>query len=65
LPLIVEEGLAEFTAIVEAAALQPGEAEAAENRCVHGSAKLAAKREGSFIESVGTVGTVALEGYKG
>ncbi len=63
--LIVEEGLAEFTAIVEAAALQPGEAETAENRWVHGSVKLAAKRKSSFIELVRTVGAVTLEGHKG
>jgi hypothetical protein len=41
--LIVEEGPGEFIAIVEAAALQPGEAETAENRRVHGSVQLAAK----------------------
>jgi len=40
--LMVEEGLPEFTAIVEAAALQPGEAETAENRWVHGLVKLTA-----------------------
>ena len=63
--LVVEEGLAEFTAIVEAATLQPGEAESAENRRVHGSIELAAKRKGSLVELVRTVGPVTLQGNKG
>src|SRR5262245_1483549 len=63
--LIVEEGPGEFIAIVEAAALQPGEAETTEDRRVHGSVKLAAKRKGSLVELVRTVGPVALQGNKG
>jgi hypothetical protein len=63
--LVVDEGLAEFTAIVEAAALQPGEAESAENRRVHGSIELAAKRKGSLVELVRTLGAVALKGHEG
>ena len=62
--LVVEEGLAEFTAIVEAATLQPGEAESAENRRVHGSIELAAKRKGSLVELVRTPGAVALKGHE-
>ena len=53
--LIVEEGPGEFIAIVEAAALQPGEAETTEDRRVHGSVKLAAKRKGSLVELVRTL----------
>src|SRR5262245_17442422 len=63
--LIVEEGPREFIAIVEAAALQPGEAETTEDRRVHRSVKLAAKRKGSLVELVRILGAVALEGYKG
>jgi hypothetical protein len=63
--LIVEEGPGEFIAIVEAAALQPGEAETAEDRRVHGSVKLAAKRKGSLVELVRTLGAVALQGHEG
>jgi hypothetical protein len=63
--LIVEEGPGEFIAIVEAAALQPGEAETTEDRRVHGSVKLAAKRKGSLVELVRIVGPVALQGNKG
>ena len=58
--LIVEEGPGEFIAIVEAAALQPGEAETTEDRRVHGSVKFAAKRKGSLVELVRIVGPVAL-----
>jgi len=63
--LIVEESPGEFIAIVEAAALQPGQAETTEDRRVHGSVKLAAKRKGSLVELVRTVGPVALQGDKG
>ncbi len=63
--LMVEESLAEFAALVEAAALQPGEAETTENRGVHGAVKLAAERNGSLVELVCTVGAVALESYQG
>jgi hypothetical protein len=63
--LVVEEGLAEFTAIVEAAALQPGEAESTENRRVHGSIELVAKRKGSLVKLVRTLGAVALKGHEG
>src|SRR5499426_3753344 len=42
--LIVEEVPGEFLASVEAAALQPGEAETTEDRRIHSSVKLAAKR---------------------
>jgi hypothetical protein len=62
--LIVEKGPGEFIAIVEAAALQPGQAETTEDRRVHGSVKLAAKRKGSLVELVRAFGTVALEGNK-
>ena len=63
--LIVEKGPGEFIAIIEAAALQPGKAETAEDRWVHGSVKLAAKRKGSIVKLVRTVGPVALQGNKG
>src|SRR5262245_34744160 len=63
--LVVEEGPREFIAIVEAAALQPGEAETTEDRRVHSSVKLAAKREGSLVELVRILGAVALECDKG
>ena len=63
--LIVEEGPREFIAIVEAAALQPGEAETTEDRRVHGPLKLAAKRKGSLVELVRALGAVALEGTRG
>ena len=62
--LMVEKGPGEFIAIVEAAALQPGEAETPEDRRVHGSVKLAAKRKGSLVELVRTLGAVTLEGNK-
>src|SRR5262245_7872803 len=62
---IVEEVPGEFLAIVEAAALQPGEAETTEDRRVHRSVKLAAKRKGSLVELVRILGTVALKGNKG
>ena len=58
-------GDGEFVAIVETAALQPGEAETTENRWVHGSVELAAERKGSLIELVRTLGAVALEGHEG
>ena len=64
LTLIVEEVLGEFLAIVEAATLQPGEAETTEDRRVYGSAKLAAKRKGSLVELVRALGAVTLEGNK-
>src|SRR3546814_9771174 len=63
--LIVEEGPGEFIAIVEAAALQPGEAETTEDRRVHGSAKLSARRQGSLRELVRTVGPVGRKGHEG
>ena len=63
--LMVDERLAELTALVEAAALQPGEAETAENRGVHGSVELAAERKGPLVELVRSVGAVALEGHQG
>jgi len=62
--LIIEEGPGEFIAIVEAAALQPSEAETTEDRRVHGSVKLAAKGKGSLVELVRILGAVALEGNK-
>jgi hypothetical protein len=42
--LMVDEGLAEIAALVETAALQPGEAETAEDRGIDDSVELAAKR---------------------
>ena len=63
--LIVEKGPGEFIAIIEAAALQPGEAKTTEDRRVHGSVKLVAKLKGSLVELVRTVGPVALQGNKG
>src|SRR5215510_7921932 len=63
--LIVEEVPGEFLASVEAAALQPGEAETAEDRRIHASVKLAAKREGSLVELMRALGAVALESNKG
>src|SRR5262249_43367108 len=63
--LMVDESLAELAALVEAAALQPGEAETAENRGVHGSVELAAERKRSLVELVYTGGAVALEGHQG
>ena len=48
--LMVAKGLCEFFAIVEAAALQAGEAESTEDRQVHGPVKLAAKRKSSLVE---------------
>jgi hypothetical protein len=63
--LSVEEGAGEFIAIVEAAALQPGEAETTEDRRVHGSVKRAAKRKGSLVELVRSLGAVTLERNKG
>ena len=62
--VLVEEGPGEIIAIVEAAALQPGEAKTSKDRRVHGSAKLAAKRKGSLVELVCTLGAVTLEGNK-
>src|SRR5262245_41043879 len=61
--LMVDESLAEFNGIVEAAALQPGKAESAENRRVHRPIELAAKRKGSLVELVRILGAVALEGH--
>ena len=58
---IVEKCPCQVPAVVEATALQPGETETPENRRVHGSAKLAAKCEGSFVESVRSLGAVTLE----
>src|SRR3546814_7327626 len=52
LTLIVEEGPGEFIAIIEAAALQPGETEATEDRRVPGSGKLADKRKSPPVEWV-------------
>src|SRR5262245_51302470 len=63
--LIAEEVPGEFLAIVEAAALQPGEAETTEDRGIHASVKLAAKREGSLVELMRALGAVTLEGDKG
>src|SRR5262245_11113219 len=63
--LIVEEGPREVIAIVEAAALQPGEAETTEDRRVHRAVKLAAKRKGSLVELVRIPGSVASKGNKG
>ena len=63
--LVVDERLAEFAALVEAAALQPGEAETAQNRRVHGSVERAAERKGPLVELVRSVGAVALEGHQG
>ena len=62
---VVEEGPGESIAIVEAAALQPGEAETTEDRRVLGAVKLAAKRKGSLGGVGGTGGTGALQGNKG
>jgi hypothetical protein len=64
LTLVVEEAPGKIIAIVEAAALQPGEAKTSKDRRVHGSVKLAAKRTGSFVELVCTLGAVTLEGNK-
>jgi hypothetical protein len=63
--LIGEEGPGEFIAIVEPAALQPGETETTQDRRVHGSVKLAAKRMGALVKLVRTVRPVALQGNKG
>src|SRR4030095_7706183 len=65
MPLIVEEVPGEFLAGVEAAALQPGEAETTEDRRIHASVKLAAKREGSLVELMRALGAVTLKGNKG
>jgi hypothetical protein len=62
--LMLEKGLGEFLAIVEAAALQLGEGETTEDRRVHRSMKLAAKRKGSLVELVRTLGAVTFEGNK-
>jgi hypothetical protein len=59
---MVDERLAELAALVETAALQPGEAEAAEDRGIHDSVELAAERKGPSIEIVRSVRAVALEG---
>jgi hypothetical protein len=61
LTLAVKEAPGKIIAIVETAALQPGEAKTAEDRRVHGSVKLAAKRKGSLVELVCTLGAVTLE----
>jgi hypothetical protein len=63
--LIVEEGPGEFIAIVEAAALQPGEAEATEDRRVHPSVKRAGKRKGPLVKLVRTLGAITIERNKG
>jgi hypothetical protein len=63
--LVVDESLAKLTALVEAAALQPGEAETAENRRVYDSVELAAERKGPLVELVRTAGAVALKGHQG
>jgi hypothetical protein len=62
---MVNESLAELAGLVEAAALQPGEAETAQNRGVHGSVELAAERKGPLVELVRSVGAVTLEGHQG
>src|SRR5262245_58419600 len=62
--LMVDERLAELAALVEAAALQPGEAETAQNRGIHGSVELAAERKGPLVELVRSVGPVTLEGHQ-
>src|SRR5262245_34415237 len=61
---IVEECSGELIAIVEAAALQPSEAETTEDRRVHGPDELAAKRKGALVEWMRTFGAVALQGNK-
>ncbi len=61
---MLEKGPSEFIAIVEAAALQPGEAETPQDRRLHGSVKLAAKRKGSLVELVRIPGAVTSEGNK-
>src|SRR5262245_33753219 len=48
--LMLEKGPSELIAIVEAAALQPREAETTEDRRLHGSVKLVAKRKSSLVE---------------
>src|SRR5262245_22153612 len=63
--LIVEEGPGEVIAIVEAAALEPSQAETTEDRRGGRPVKLAAKRKGSLVELVRTVGSVALQGNDG
>ena len=63
--LVVDERLAELAALVETAALQPGEAETAQNRRVHGSVELAAERKGPLVELVRSVGAVAFERHQG
>lgn len=63
--LVVDERLAELAALVEAAALQPGETETAENRGVRDSVERAAERKGALVELVRSVGAVALEGHQG
>ena len=62
--LLIDESLAELAGLVEATALQPGEAETAENRGVHGSVERAAERKGPLIELVHSVGSVTLEGHQ-
>src|SRR5262245_8488709 len=62
---MVDESLAELAALVEAAALQPGKAETAENRGVYGSLELAAERKSSLVEFVRSVGAVARERHQG
>ena len=63
--LMVDERLAELARLVEAAALQPGEAETAENRGVHGSVELAAERKGPLVELVRSVGSRSPRGPPG
>src|SRR5262245_2703405 len=63
--LFVEQGAGQCIAIVEAAALEPGEAETTEDRRLHRSVKCAAKRKGPFVELVRTLGAVTLERHKG
>jgi hypothetical protein len=62
---MVDERLAEFAALVETAALHPGEAETAQNRGIHRSVELAAERKGSLVKLVRSGGAVALEGHQG
>ena len=61
---MVDERLAELTRLVEAAALQPGEAETAE---IRGSTavELAAERRGPLVELVRSVGSRSPRGPRG
>jgi hypothetical protein len=58
---MVDERLAELAALVDAAALQPGESETTENRGVHRLLELVAECKSSLVEVVGSGGAIALE----